>query len=69
MVSILTSFGSGIQWCHLLLCKTPKIYKNRIWKGDVINGYDFGYKNTPFGGQKLSYWLEILYTVRRLVAE
>ena len=24
-------------------------------KNDYINGYDFGDKNIPFGGQKLSY--------------
>ena len=48
---------------------TPRSYKNRIWKNDVINRYDFGDKNTPFGGKKLSYGLEILYTGRRLVDE
>ena len=45
----------------------PQKLQNRIEKNDVINGYDFGDKNTPFGGKKLSYWLEILYTGRRLV--
>ena len=31
-----------------------KLQKSHL-KKDVINGYDFGDKNTPFGGQKLSY--------------
>ena len=53
----------------IFLRTTPRSYKNRIWKSDVIIEYDFGDKNTPFGGQQLSYWLEILYTGRRLVAE
>ena len=53
----------------LFFSTTPRSYKNRICKNDVIIGYDYGDKNTPFGGQKLSYWLEILYTGRRLVAE
>ena len=45
-----------------------KLQKSHL-KKHVINGYAFGDKNTPFGGKKLSYWLEILYTGRRLVAE
>ena len=45
-----------------------KLQKSHL-KNDVINGYDFGDKNTSVGGQKMSYWLEILYTGRRQVAE
>ena len=41
----------------------------RIWSSYVIIWYDFGGKNSPFGGQKLSYRLEILFTSRRLVGE
>ena len=32
-----------------------KLQKIAFEKNDVINGYAFGDKNTPFGGQKLSY--------------
>ena len=31
-----------------------KLQKSRL-KNDIINGYDFGDKNSPFRGQKLSY--------------
>ena len=47
----------------------PRNLQKSHAKNDVINGYDFGDKNTPFAGQKVSYLLEILYTGRRLVAE
>ena len=46
-----------------------KLQKSHLKKNDAINEYDFGDKNTPFRGQKLSCWLEMLYTGRRLVAE
>ena len=45
-----------------------KLQKSHL-KNDIINGYDFADKNTSFGGQILSYWLEILYTGGRPVAE
>ena len=45
-----------------------KLQKSHL-KNYVIIGYAFGDKNTSFGGQKLSYWLEILYTGRLLVDE
>ena len=32
-----------------------KLQKSHLKKNDVINGYAFGDKNTPFRGQKLSY--------------
>ena len=49
--------------------RSPEVITIPFEKNDVINWYDFGDKNTPFGGQILSYWLEILYTSRRLVAK
>ena len=49
--------------------RPPEVTKIAFEKKYVIIGYAFGDKNTPFGGQKLSYWLEILYTGRRLVDE
>ena len=32
-----------------------KLQKSHLKKNNVINGYDFGDKDTPFGGQKLRY--------------
>ena len=49
--------------------RPPEVTQIAFEKNDFINRYDFGDKNTPFGGQKLSYWLEIVYTGRRLVDE
>ena len=41
---------------------SQKLQKSHL-KNDVINGYDFGDKNTLFGGQQLSYRLEICILV------
>ena len=35
--------------------RPPEVTKMTFEKNDAINGYDVGDKNTPFGGQKLSY--------------
>ena len=32
---------------------TQKLQKNRIWKSDVINWYDFGDKKQPIWGSKI----------------
>ena len=55
--------AKGVIW---LLVRPMEVSKLAFEKNDVINWHDFGCKNSPFGSQKLSSRIKILYTGWRL---
>ena len=51
----LVEFWLGNLMVSFVFAYDPQKLQKSHLKKDVINRYDFGDKNTPFGGQKLSY--------------